>query len=79
MQSGQQVNPIIVIAACVAVFAVIGFFGYRAMTPPTPAAGSYTPGTPPWLDKGNPQYGKGPQIPHSQGQNPAPMSTTAPH
>jgi len=58
MGQKQQVNPIVVIAALVVVIAGMGYFGWRAVQPPTPAAGSYTPGVPPWLDKNSPDYGK---------------------
>lgn len=54
----KQVNPIVVIAALVVVIIGMGYFGWRATLPPQPAAGSYTPGVPPWLDKNSPSYNK---------------------
>lgn len=47
----KQINPIIIIASLVTFVALIGYFGYKAVMPPTPPAGSYTPGVPPWMDK----------------------------
>ena len=51
---GKEVNPIVIIAALVVVVGLIGYFGYKAVMPPTPPAGSYTPGVPPWMDKKHP-------------------------
>ena len=50
----RQINPLVIIAALVVVVGLIGFFGYKAVMPPTPPAGSYTPGMPPWMDKKHP-------------------------
>ena len=50
----RQINPLIIIAALVVVVGLIGFFGYKAVMPPTPPAGSYTPVVPPWMDKKHP-------------------------
>lgn len=47
----REVNPVVLIAVAVVLVALLGYFGFRAMQPPTPAAGSYTPGVPPWMDK----------------------------
>lgn len=57
----KEINPIVIIAAVVVLVVILGYFGFHAMSPPTPAPGSYTPGVPPWLDKKSPDYGKGPQ------------------
>jgi len=57
----KQVGPGVIIGVVVVLVAVIGFVGYKSAVPPQPAPGSYTPGTPPWLDKSSPDYGKGPQ------------------
>jgi hypothetical protein len=54
----KSVHPIIVIATVVVLIALVGYFGFRAVVPPAPAAGSYTPGVPPWMDKHNSNYGK---------------------
>jgi hypothetical protein len=56
----KQVSPIVIIAAIVVMVGGLGYFGWRATLPPQPAAGSYTPGVPPWLDKNSPSYGKSP-------------------
>lgn len=58
----KQISPVVIVAAIVLVVAGIGYFGFRAVQPPAPAAGSYTPGVPPWLDKNSPSYGKGPNF-----------------
>jgi hypothetical protein len=49
----REINPAVMIAVIVVVLCVVGYFGYRATSPPTPAPGSYTPGVPPWMDKNN--------------------------
>jgi len=59
----KPVNPIVIIAAIVGVVILIGYFGWKSAMPPQPAAGSYTPGVPPWLDKNSPSYGKAPNAP----------------
>lgn len=46
----KEMNPIIIIAAVVVLVVILGYFGYRASTPPTPSLSTYTPGVPPWLD-----------------------------
>lgn len=61
-----QINPIFVIAALLIVVIGIGYFGFKAAQPPTPAAGSYTPGVPPWMDKNSSNYGKNPYATASQ-------------
>jgi hypothetical protein len=48
---GKEANPIVIAAALVIVVALVGYFGYKAVMPPAPPPGSYTPGVPPWLDK----------------------------
>ena len=58
----KQVNPIVIIAALVVVVVGMGYFGWRAIQPPTPTPGSYTPGVPPWLDKNLADYGKAPNV-----------------
>ncbi len=47
----KQIKLIILTASLVAFVVLIGYFGYKAVMPPTPPAGSYTPGVPPWMDK----------------------------
>ncbi len=44
-------NPIVMIIVGVVAVVILLFVGFHAMQPPTPPAGSYTPGVPPWLDK----------------------------
>ena len=46
----KEMNPVIIIAAVVVLVVLLGYFGYRAATPPTPDPSTYTPGVPPWLD-----------------------------
>jgi hypothetical protein len=55
----KQVNPIVVGAILVLVVGALAYFGWRAMSPAEPAAGSYTPGKPPWLDPKSAQYKAG--------------------
>ena len=55
----KEINPVLIGAILVLAVGALGFFGWRAMSPPEPAAGSYTPGLPPWLDPKSPQYKKG--------------------
>lgn len=52
-----EVNPVIGVIVGVIVLGLIVFFGFRAVQPAQPPAGSYTPGVPPWLDPKNPNHG----------------------
>lgn len=54
----EEVNPLVLVAIAVVVIGLVVFFGFRATQPPSPPAGSYKPGVPPWLDPSNPQHGK---------------------
>ncbi len=48
----KDVNPVILILLGVAAVGVLIFFFNKSMSPPEPPAGSYTPGVPPWMEKG---------------------------
>jgi hypothetical protein len=47
----KEINPAVAIAVGVVVLVLAAFFGIRAVQPPAPPSGSYTPGVPPWLEK----------------------------
>jgi hypothetical protein len=47
----KEINPAVAVAVGVVVLGLAAFFGIRAVQPPTPPSGSYTPGVPPWLEK----------------------------
>jgi hypothetical protein len=47
----KEINPAVAIAVGVVVLVLAAFFGLRAVQPPAPPAGSYTPGVPPWMEK----------------------------
>jgi hypothetical protein len=46
----KEINPAAAIAVGVVVLGLATFFGLRAVQPPAPPSGSYTPGVPPWLE-----------------------------
>ncbi|BDI32353.1 hypothetical protein CCAX7_44040 [Capsulimonas corticalis] len=54
----KEISPLVVIGAIVVIIGFVGYFGWRAVSPAQPPAGSYTPGVPPWLDKSSANYGK---------------------
>lgn len=64
----KEINPVVAIAAGAVVLGLALFFGFRAVQPPTPPPGSYTPGVPPWMEKNR----------SSQSSVKAPPNTTAP-
>lgn len=49
----NEVNPIVVGAVLLVIVVVLGYFGWKAIQPAQPPAGSYTPGVPPWMDPKN--------------------------
>jgi len=55
----KEVNPILIGVILVLVVGALAYFGWKAMSPPEPPAGSYTPGLPPWMDPKSPEYKKG--------------------
>jgi len=55
----KEVNPLHIVVILVLVVGALAYFGWKAISPAEPAAGSYTPGKPPWMDPKNPQYKAG--------------------
>jgi len=53
----MEINPVVGAIVGVIVIGLIVFFGFRAVQPQRPPAGSYTPGVPPWMDPKNPNHG----------------------
>ncbi len=50
---GKQVHPAIIVAIIVVLVAVLGWGIYYYSSPHTPAGVHYTPGVPPWKEKGS--------------------------
>ncbi|MEO7718381.1 MAG: hypothetical protein ABIY70_19440 [Capsulimonas sp.] len=63
----KEINPLFVIGAIVMVIGFVGYIGWKAVSPPQPPAGSYTPGVPPWMDKNSASYNKPPGAPAAPG------------
>ncbi|MES2460321.1 MAG: hypothetical protein V4671_07045 [Armatimonadota bacterium] len=62
----QELNPLVIIAVIV-VFIGAGVGAFMYMTAPrTPAGVNYTPGVPPWMEKGQAKTG----APVAKGYNP---------
>ncbi|HZP83252.1 MAG TPA: hypothetical protein VFB21_16540 [Chthonomonadaceae bacterium] len=63
----KEVSPVVVVVALVVMVAVIvGGYIYYA-SPHTPAGFKYTPGVPPWKEKGAAPYKPTPDYPASPG------------
>ena len=57
--TNREINPTVLIIAGVVMLGVILFLFFRASSPATPRAGSYTPGVPPWMEKNATQAQQG--------------------
>jgi len=73
----KEVNPIVIVVAVVIVVAgVVGGMVYFA-NPHTPYGVHYTPGVPPWMEKGAKNYKPTPDYPAANAQQ-APASPAQP-